>query len=71
MEKQKENIERDLCEPLFWDFKIDRKDQYIKTFDKCYSEISQNSEEVIDYLVTSMSDFVNVLKIYLGKINER
>jgi len=68
MEKYKANIENELGESLYWDFNSDRKDQYIKTVDKLFSEISGNLEEVINYLVERMSKFMSVVGHYWDKV---
>ena len=68
MERYKANIEKEFGEKLHWDFKKDRKNQYIKTIDKTYEQISGKLEEVIDYLVESMSRFISVVGFYWDKI---
>lgn len=68
MEIYKANIENEFGEKLYWDFKPGRKDQYIKTVDKRFSEISGNLEEVINYLVERMRKFMSVVGNYWDKI---
>lgn len=68
MERYKANIENEFGEKLYWDFKQDRKHQYIKTMDQDYDEISGKLEEVINYLVDRMRKFISVVGIYWDKV---
>jgi len=68
MLKYKATIEKEFGENLNWDFKPDRKDQYIKTIDKPFAEISDDLEEVIDYLVKYMTKFMSIAGNYWGKV---
>jgi hypothetical protein len=71
IEKYKANIENEFGENLYWDFKPDRKDQYIKTIDKRFAEISGNLEEVINYLVEHMRKFMSVVGNYWDKVKRK
>lgn len=68
MKRYKEDIEKEFGEKLYWDFKEERKNQYIKTIDQSYEEISGKLEEVINYLVARMTKFISVVGIYLDKV---
>jgi hypothetical protein len=68
MLKYKASIEKEFGENLNWDFKPDRKDQYIKTIDKPFAEISDDLEEVIDYLVKYMTKFMSIVGNYWGNV---
>lgn len=68
MEKYKINIEKELGEELNWDFNEGRKDQYIKTIDQEYKDISGTLEGVINNLVDRMSKFISVVGNYWDKV---
>jgi len=68
MEKYKSNIEKELGEKLYWDFKEGRKNQYIKTIDQDYKDISGTLEVVINYLVERMRKFISVVGSYWDKV---
>jgi hypothetical protein len=68
MEKYKANIESEFGEKLYWDFKQNRKNQYIKTIDRSYKEISGKLDEVIRYLIERMIKFMSIVGVYWDKV---
>lgn len=68
MERFKANIEKEFGEKLCWDFKQDRKHQYIKTIDQSFDDISGKLEEVLNYLVERMRKFISVVGNYWDKV---
>jgi hypothetical protein len=68
MEKYKSQIEKEFGEKLFWDFKEGRKNQYIKTIDKDFEEISGALEVVIYHLVDCIEKFIFVVGKYWDKV---
>jgi hypothetical protein len=70
MARYKANIESEFGEKLYWDFKQDRKNQYIKTIDRSYKEISGEIDEVISYLVERMRKFMSIVGGYWNKVQK-
>lgn len=68
MERYKANIENEFGEKLNWDFKQNRKNQYMKTIDQDYEEISGKLDEIINYLVKRMKKFQSIVGGYLDKV---
>ena len=68
MEKYKVNIESEFGEALDWDFKQDRKSQYIKTKNLSYKEVSEKRNEVMHYLVDRMIKFMSIVGGYWDKV---